>query len=69
MWQPAISVASWAAKAEPIHMTQEQWTAMVKALKNVQFKEPDIEEIQERIEEQSALVEALQTWLNKFLPN
>jgi hypothetical protein len=56
-------------KAEPIHMTQEEWTAMVEALKNVQFTEPGIEEIQKRIEEQSALVEALQNWLNKYLPN
>jgi len=57
---------------ETIRMTKEEWTAYVaKALKNVQrrHEEIDMEEIHKRIEEQYALVEALQTWLNKFLPN
>jgi len=58
-------------ETEPIHMTQEAWTAMVtQALKNVkQTDDIDMDEINRRIEEQFALVEALQNWLNKFLPN
>jgi len=55
---------------KPVHMTKEEYFAIVtETIKNVKFKEPDIEEIQKRIEEQYALVEALQNWLNKFLPN
>jgi hypothetical protein len=51
-------------------MTQKEYLALItKALKNVKFNEPDLDEIQRRIEEQYALVEALQNWLNKFLPN
>jgi hypothetical protein len=55
---------------EPVHMTQEEYLAMVtQTLKNVKFREPDIEEIQKRIEEQYRRVETMQNWLNKFLPN
>ncbi len=57
-------------KSEPIHMTQEEYLARVtEALKNVPLNEADMEEIHKRIEEQSALVEALQHWLNQYLPN
>ncbi len=57
-------------KLEPVSMTQEEYVAMVtQALKNVKFKEPNIEEIEKRIEEQYQLVEALQNWLNQLLPN
>jgi hypothetical protein len=56
-------------KAEPINMTQEEWTALVKKVKNVRLKEPDMKDIYRQFEEQQKLVEALQNWLNKFLPN
>ena len=59
-------------KAEPVTMTPEEWTAMVEtALKNVQRRgtDVDIEAINRRIEEQYALVEALQAWLDRRLPN
>jgi hypothetical protein len=51
-------------------ITQEEYLQLVtQALKNVQFREPDMKEIHRRIEEQFALVEALQHWLNQFLSN
>ncbi len=58
-------------KTEPIRMNQEEWAALVQALKNVQrnLDKTDMEDIHRRIEEQYALVEALQSWLNRFLPN
>jgi hypothetical protein len=55
----------------PIRMSREEYLAAVsKALKQV--KRPadiDVEEIQRRIEEQNALVEDMQQWLDKFLKN
>jgi hypothetical protein len=58
-------------KEPPVSISQEEYTALVmKALKNV--KPPtdvNIKEIQRRIEEQYALVESLQQWLDKHLKN
>jgi hypothetical protein len=55
----------------PIHMSKEEHLAMVsEALRNV--KQPDdidIEEIQQRINEQYAMVEEMQRWLDKYLKN
>jgi hypothetical protein len=55
----------------PIHMSKEEHLAMLsEALRNV--KQPDdidIEEIQRRIEEQYALIEDMQRWLDKYLKN
>jgi hypothetical protein len=55
----------------PIRMSQEAYLAMIsKALKNI--KQPDdvkIEEIQRRIDEQYALVEKMQQWLDRYLKN
>jgi hypothetical protein len=59
-------------KAEPLTMTPEEWTAMVEtALKNVQRRgtDIDIEAINRWIKEQYALVEALQEWLDRRVPN
>ena len=59
-------------KTEPIHMTQEEWEAMkTKIIATMKRKQQtiDMDDIHRRIEEQYALVEALQNWLNKFLPN
>jgi hypothetical protein len=59
-------------KAEPVTLTQEEWIAMVETVrKQAQRSRGDIdmEEIQRRIEEQYALVEALQEWLDRHLPN
>jgi hypothetical protein len=53
----------------PIRMSQEEYVAAIsKALKNV--KQPDdveIEQIQRRIEEQYALIEEMQRWLDNYL--
>jgi hypothetical protein len=55
----------------PLRMSQKEYLAKLsEALKNV--KKPDdidIEEIQQRIEEQYSLVEAMQRWLDKYLKN
>jgi hypothetical protein len=55
----------------PIQMSKEEYLAMIsEKLKNV--KQPDdidIEEIQRRIEEQYAMVEEMQRWLDRFLKN
>jgi hypothetical protein len=57
-------------KEPPIHMSQEEYTAFVsKALKNLRPRDVSMGEIQRRIEEQYALVEALQQWLDKQLKN
>jgi hypothetical protein len=55
----------------PIRMSQEEYLAQIsEALKNVkQPNDVDIEEIQQRIEEQYALVEDMQRWLDKYLKN
>jgi hypothetical protein len=55
----------------PIRMSKEEYLAMVsQALKSV--KQPnkiEIEEVQRRIEEQYALIEDMQQWLDKYLKN
>jgi hypothetical protein len=58
-------------KQPPVRMSQEEFTAVVtKALKNVKPpKDISIQEIQRRIDQQYALVEALQLWLDKQLKN
>jgi len=58
-------------KTEPIHMTREEWTAMqTQILKTIkQHRDIDMDEIHKRVEAQYALVEALQSWLNKYLAN
>ena len=58
-------------KEPPIHMSQEEYMALVtKALKNVKPpKDISIQEIQRRIDRQYALVEELQLWLDKQLKN
>ena len=55
----------------PIRVSQEEYMAKIDiALRNMkQPNDIDIEEIQRRIEEQYALVEALQQWLDKYLKN
>jgi hypothetical protein len=55
-------------EAEPVTLTQEEWTAMVKRLQHSR-QDIDPEDIRRRIEEQYALVEALQEWLDRRLPN
>jgi predicted DNA-binding protein (UPF0251 family) len=59
-------------KVEPIHLTKEEWEAMktciIADMKQKQ-QSIDMDEIHRQIEEQYALVEALQNWLSKFLPN
>jgi hypothetical protein len=54
-------------KAEPATLTQEEWTALVKHLQRSR-QDIDLEEIRRRIQEQYALVEALQEWLDRRLP-
>jgi len=56
-------------KLGPIHMTQEEWSALQAEARMYVKQDIDMEEIHRRIEEQYALVEALQDWLNQFLPN
>jgi|GEM_PF-653117 len=59
-------------KSEPIHMTSEEWEALqTRIIAEMKQKQQDLDigEIQRRIEEQYQLVEALQNWLNQFLPN
>ena len=58
-------------KVEPIHFSQEEWTAMkTQLLKSIkQNRNIEMDEIHRRIEEQSAHVEALQNWLDRLLPN
>jgi hypothetical protein len=58
-------------KQPPIRMSKEEFTAVVtEALKNVKSpKDISIQEIQRRIDQQYALVEALQLWLDKQLKN
>jgi hypothetical protein len=60
----------WPTK-QSITMSQRKYTAQVmKALKNVKPpKDISINEIQRRIEEQYALVESLQQWLDRHLKN
>jgi hypothetical protein len=52
-------------------MSQEEYVELLtKALKNVKPpKDISIDEIQQRIEQQYALVEELQLWLDKHLKN
>src|SRR5918992_4292449 len=55
-------------KEPPIRMSKEEWAAFVsKAM--AQQRDVSIEEIERGIEEQYALVEALQQWLDKHLKN
>jgi hypothetical protein len=58
-------------KEPPIRMSQEEYSALVmKALKNVKpSKDVSSKEIQGRIDQQQALVEELQLWLDKQLKN
>jgi hypothetical protein len=58
-------------KEPPISMSQEEYTALVmKALKNIKPpKDISVKEVQRRIEQQYALVEELQQWLDKQLKN
>jgi hypothetical protein len=58
-------------KAPPIRMSKEEYSALVmKSLKNVKPpKDVSIKEIQRRIDEQYALVEELQQWLDRQLKN
>jgi hypothetical protein len=58
-------------KAEAVYMSQEEYLALItKALKNVKQNDAiDMDEIHRRIEEEYAVIEALQHWLNQFLPN
>ena len=58
-------------KEPPIRMSTEEYSPLVmKALKNVKPpKDVSIKEIQRRIDEQYALVEELQQWLDKHLKN
>ena len=55
----------------PIRMSQKEYLAMITtALKKVKApSDIDINEIQRRIDEQYALVEALQQWLDTYLKN
>ena len=55
----------------PIRMSQEEYAELLtKALKHVKPpKDISINEIQRRIEQQYALVEELQLWLDKHLKN
>jgi hypothetical protein len=54
----------------PIRMSKEEWAAFVsKALKTMRQRDLSMEEIERRIAEQSALVEELQQWLDKYLKN
>lgn len=59
-------------KREPVHMSKEEWEAVqariIKAMKRAQ-RTINTDDIHRRIEEQYALVEDLQHWLNQFLPN
>jgi hypothetical protein len=55
----------------PLRMSQQEYVAKItESLKHItQPDDLDIEEIQRRIEEQYALVEALQRWLDRQLKN
>jgi uncharacterized protein (DUF305 family) len=49
---------------------EEHLVAISKALKNIKQPEDiDIEEIQQRIEAQYALIEEMQQWLDTYLKN
>jgi hypothetical protein len=59
-------------KEPPIHMSKEEWEAIVTkaiALEKRRQRDVSMDEIQRRIEEQYALVEELQLWLDKQLKN
>jgi hypothetical protein len=58
-------------KELPLRMSTEEYSALVmKALKNVKPpKDVSMEEIQRRIDQQYALIEELQQWLDKQLKN
>lgn len=61
-------------KAEPIqfHLTREEWEALkTRIIADMKHKQQtiDMDEIHKHIEEQFALVEALQHWLNQYLAN
>jgi hypothetical protein len=55
----------------PLRMSQEEYLAQItEALKQVkQSDDVDIEEIQRRIDEQYALIEEMQQWLDRQLKN
>jgi hypothetical protein len=55
----------------PLRMSQEEYAAKIsEALKQVKRPEAiDIEEMQRRIDEQYALTEVMQRWLDKYLKN
>jgi hypothetical protein len=62
-------------KTEPVHMTPKEWKEwteiLTSTMQHVQRRQATIdpEDIRRRIEEQYALVEALQEWLDRHLPN
>jgi hypothetical protein len=62
-------------KTEPVHMTPKEWQewtdTLTSTMQSVQRSRGaiDMEEIQRRMEEQYAPVEALQEWLDRHLPN
>jgi hypothetical protein len=55
----------------PLRMSQKEYLAKIsEALKNVKHPDDiDIEEIQRQIEEQNALIEEMQQWLDRYLKN
>jgi len=55
----------------PLRMSQKEYLAKLsEALKSVRKSdEVDIEEIQRRINEQYALIESMQQWLDRYLKN
>jgi hypothetical protein len=69
---PQIFLAQQWPKAEPVHLTREEWEALkTRIIAEMKQKQQnrDIEEIHRYIEEQFALVEALQNWLDQYLTN
>jgi hypothetical protein len=58
-------------KEPPIHMSKEEYNALVmKALKNLTYsRNISMAEVQRRMKEQHVLVEELQQWLDKQLKN
>jgi hypothetical protein len=70
-----IHLAQQWPKTEPVHMTQKEWKEWTETLKSAMQSvqrsrgDIDVESIQRRIEEQYAIVEALQEWLDRHWPN
>jgi hypothetical protein len=54
----------------PVHMSNEEYAELIsKALKNIKQRKTNMAEIDRRIQQQYALVEELQLWLDKQLKN